>query len=384
MRRNVILSAFVVLLAAATALALNPSSEVFVPAAARGPGANGSVWVTDLYLFNPGVTTVAADVYWLPRDTDNSGASPVSFTLAGGETLVLEDVILETFGFDSGAGAFRIVGTGSLVVNSRIYNLSGSATFGQGFEGIPASAALTAGSSTDVVGLSENSAFRTNVFAVNTGASTATIDLELRDSNGTTLASRSYDLPPYAAFYRNITDLGASSFAAGTLHAEVTAGSAMVVGSKVDNGSGDPTTLEAWWQGGAGTDGTYYLAIYDSLGYATGGSLVVENGSTSLLDVTYTNWDKVDGSGNPQCTWIFIASAIFDPPYTLSELASGVTFSNTYTDPDGTIEWTFTLTPGQGAGLTGTVAAAGSGFSGDAAGCNGDFPVQTIMGGLRP
>ena len=217
MRRNVVLSVFVVLFVAATGLTLNPSSEVFLPAAARGAGANGSVWVTDLYLFNPGVTTVAADVYWLPRDTDNSGASPVSFTLAGGETLVLEDVILETFGFDSGAGAFRIVGTGSLVVNSRIYNLSGSATFGQGFEGIPASAALTAGSSTDVVGLSENSAFRTNVFAVNTGTSTATIDLELRDSNGTTLASRSYDLPPYAAFYRNITDLGASSFDAGTL-----------------------------------------------------------------------------------------------------------------------------------------------------------------------
>lgn len=385
MKRSLVCLVVMVLAAgAAPLLALNPGSEIFVPAAARGAGAAGSTWVTDLYLFNPGVTTVSADLYWLPRDADNSGASPVSFTLAGGETLVLADVILNTFGLDEGAGAFRVVATGTLVVNSRIYNLSGSATFGQGFEGVPATAALAAGSSTDVVGLSEGSSFRTNVFAVNTGATTASIDLELRDANGTTLASRSYDLPPYAAFYRNITDLGVSSFDAGTLHAEVTAGSAMVVGSKVDNASGDPTTLEAWWQGGAGTDGTYYLAVYDSLGYATGGSLQVENGAATLLDVTYTNWDKVDGGGNPECTWIFIASAAFDPPFTLSELASGVTFSNSYTDPDGTIEWTFTLNPGQGAGLTGTVAAAGSGFSGDAAGCNGEFPIQTIMGGLRP
>lgn len=369
---------------AAPLLAINPGTEIFVPAAARGAGSDGSTWVTDLYLFNPGVTTVSADLYWLPRDMDNSGVSPVSFTLAGGETLVLEDLILDTFGLDNGTGAVRVVATGSLAVNSRIYNLAGSATFGQGFEGVPATAALGAGAATDVVGLAENSTFRTNIFAVNSGASAATIQLELRDANGTTLASKSYELQPYAAFYRHITDLGVGSFDSGTLHAEVTAGSAIVVGSKVDNTSGDPTTLEAWWQGGAATDGTYYLAIYDSLGYATGGSLSVENGSATLLDTTYTNWDKVDAGGDPECTWIFIASGAFDPPYTSDELASGITFSTTYTDPDGTMEWTFTLAPGQGAGLTGTVEATGSGFSGEAAGCNGEFPVQTIMGGFRP
>jgi len=382
-RKHAVLFTLAFLLAV-PAMALNPGAELFVPAAARGAGAGGSVWMTDLYLFNPGSVSVSADVYWLPRDTDNTGATPVTFAVGAGQTLVLEDVILGTFGLESGAGAFRIVSTGELVANSRIYNAAGSATFGQGFEGVPTSAALTAGGSTDIVGLTANGAFRSNFFAVNTGSGTASLTVTLRDPSGNELGSRSYDLPPYAAFYRSVTDLGAGTFDAGTLHAEVTQGAAIVVGSKIDEASGDPTTLEAWWHGGGGLDGNYFLAIYDSLGYATGGSLAVENGVATILDATYTNWDKLDAQDNPECTWIFLASAAFDPPFTPAELADGITFTSEYPDLGGTIEWTFTLTLDGTAGLTGSVTAVGSGFSGDASGCNGTFPVETIAGGRRP
>jgi hypothetical protein len=297
---------------------------------------------------------------------------------------VLPDVILNTFGLSTAGGAFRLIATGRVVVSSRIYNDAGSSTYGQGFEGVPASASLATGEATDVVGLTDNDSFRTNLFAVNTGGTDATVSFALVSPSGTVVASKSYEMAPFAAFYRTVDDLGAGSFDEGTLHAEVTTGSAIVVASKVDNTSGDPTTLEAWWEGGAADSGTYFMALYDSQGYATGGSLVVENGNATLLDASYANWDKEDAQEQPLCTWTFLASAVFDPPVNLSELAGGVSFTKAYPDLGGSIEWTFTLNAGPGSGLTGSVTAVGSGFTGEATGCNGTFPPQTILGGVRP
>lgn len=367
-------------------LALNPGTDIFVPAAARGSGAGDSTWVTDLYVYNPGTAQVTVDIYWLPRSTDNSEATPETFTVNGGETMILDDVIQTVFGAASAGGAFRIVATDTIMVNARIYNQAASGdTFGQGFEGVPASSAIPAGSSTDFVGLTDNGAdsgtFRTNIFAVNTSSGSTTVTFYLLDTSGGQLASRSYTLQPFAAFYKPVSDLGGGSFDQATVHAEVTQGSAIVVGSKVDNGSGDPTTLESWWTAGPDIDGTYQFAIYDSAGYASGGNLVVSDGTVGTIQASYVNWDKVDGGGSPECTIIFDLSASFDPPLTLAELQQGVTWEIDYPDDFGTMEWTFTLQFNGTLGFSGSVEATGSEFTGQDEGCNGEFPVQTLLGG---
>jgi len=304
MRRTVFAVALVTLLAmTAPTLALNPGSDIFVPAAARA-----GAWVTDLYIFNPGDSAAAVSVYWLARDTDNSSASPVNFTVNAGQTLILEDVISATFGLDSAAGAFRITSDADVVANCRIYSSDGSQTFGQGFEGVPASAALAAGGSTDIVGLAQNDSFRSNFFAVNTGSETASVTFTLTDPQGNQLASRAYTLPPYSAFYRNITDLGGPSFNAGTLHAEVTAGNAIVVASKVDNASGDPTTLESWWAlgggGGGGTCGGDGIYVgYTNYTYVGGLLVVVENNAITFMQGANVLFSPDDGGMN--CANVF-------------------------------------------------------------------------------
>jgi hypothetical protein len=309
-----------VLAAAAPGLALNPGTEIFVPAAARA-----TPWVTDMYIFNPGSAAANVSIYWLPRDTDNSSATPVNFTIQPGSTLALPDLISGTFGLDSGAGAFRITSDADVAVNCRIYSTDGSSTFGQGFEGVPASAALSAGSKaasmTDIMGLAQNSAFRSNFFAVNTGSTTATVVFHLMDPSGNELASRSYNLPPYAAFYRNVTDLGGPSFDNGTLHVEVTAGSAIVVGSKVDNASGDPTTLEAWWTcgsgGGSGTVGGDGIYVgYMSYTYIGGLWLVVENNAITYLQGANTLFSPDDGGFN--CANVFGWGVEPDTPFAIA------------------------------------------------------------------
>ena len=368
------------LLAAAQAVALNPAKELYVPAVARAAGAAGSQWYTDLYVFNPGTETVSVDIYFLPRSTDNTGATPFKYDLAGGETLTLPDVIHGTFGEESAAGAFRIVATAPVVANCRVYNRAGTDTFGQGLEGVPASAAITPGHPTDVVGLASNGTapgtFRSNVFAVNTSASTTTLELSLVDSSGSTVATKSYTLKPYAALYAKVTDFGVGDFDSGTLHAAVTAGSAIVVAAKNDNGSSDGTTLEPWWSCSNGEPsspaGKYIGNVYNADGYIRGGITVYLDDAGN---VTYIGWRTepksacidVDMPG-----WEDLSAA----PIPFSQFAGGHTVVNDYTSwgsSFGQIQWTVTLSwRGENQSIEGTITAKGSGFSGITLSCLND------------
>lgn len=368
---------------AGSAAALNVGTEIFVPAAARGSGTGNSMWVTDLYVFNPGTSQVTVDIYWLARGTDNSGATPETYTVNGGETMILADVIQTVFGLNSAGGAFRIVADAEVMVNSRIYNLASSGdTFGQGFEGVPASSAISAGSDTDFVGLTDNGTgsgtFRTNIFAVNTNAGSSTVTFYLLDASGSQVASRSYTMQPYAALYKPVSDLGGGSFDEGTIHAEVTQGSAIVVGSKVDNGSGDPTTLESWWGcGGASTPaGTYYGTTLDDESYINGGIWLVVDGSGS---VTSADW-WVETS--PAC-YVMGGHATFDVPEPLANFADGVAIQNTYSCDDcGTVDWTLTLQwLDQNSALSGTITGTGTGWSGTYTCLESSFDESSVYAG---
>jgi len=392
--QGVTLSLVIAILAAgaAPALALNSGTDLLVPAAARGAGLAGSTWLTDLYVLNPGSESVSVTLYWLVRNQANSNPASQTFTVLAGETLVLADVIQQTFGLDSGNGAFRVVADGEVVVNSRIYNQQGSVTFGQGFEGVPRTAAVAAGSSTDIVGLAHNSNFRTNVVVIDASGTGATVSLSLRDPAGTELASGSYTLGGFEPRLRPITDLGASlAFDDATLHVEVTEGAAIVVASKVDNdeATGDPTTLEGWSPVGAaaGAGGTYQVAIYDLLGYATGGNLVILADEVISLDATYSNYDKLDGQGAPACPYLFYFGGDFNPPYPVGDFEQGVVWVQPFPGMTGTITFTVQLVVSNGMSIAGTVEATGSGFTtdpvsgDDMSGCNGAFPAQQLLGG---
>lgn len=381
---------------AVPALALNSGTDVLVPAAARGAGLAGSTWLTDLYILNPGTESVSATLYWLVRNQPNPTPASETFTVLGGETLVLADVIQQTFGLDSGNGAFRVVADGEVVVNSRIYNLQGAVTFGQGFAGVPRAAAVAAGGSTDVVGLAQNASFRTNLVLIDASGTGATVSLSLRTPAGTEIASGSFTLGGFEPRLFPVTTLGASlAFDEGTLHAEVTDGAAIVVASKVDNdqATGDPTTLESWSPLGAaaGTDGTYQVAIYDAIGYATGGNLVIVADEVTSLDATFSNYDKLDGQGNAACPYLFYLGGTFAPPYTLADMEQGVSWTQPYPGAgDGSITFTVQLTVSNGISIAGTVDAEGSGFTtdpitgDDMTGCNGTFPPQQLFGGKAP
>ncbi len=118
-----------------------------------------------------------------------------------------------------------------------------------------------------MVGLSFNSAFRTNVYAT-AGSEGATVAVTLLDPTGSVHSSASLHLGAWEPYLRRVDQLfpGVANFDNATLQAEVTSGSVVIGASKVDNASTDPTTLEsdATAGGSASSDGTYQISIYDS------------------------------------------------------------------------------------------------------------------------
>ncbi len=355
--------------AAVPAGAVSPGREVWLPAAARLSG-----WVTDLTVLNPGDQPAEVELTWLERDLDNRTSAPVHLTVAAGATAVLDDVILTMLGRTSAAGAFRIVADQPVVVSSRIWNGSGGGgTRGQGFEGVPAAAALVPGEVTHIPGLASNAAFRSNLFAVSTAATPTTLQLELLDPDGTVLAtSPVYTLAPWAAFYRPVTDLGGPDFDHGTVRARVLEGSAIVVGSRVDNTSLDPTTLEAWWSTApaASTAGTWYGTVTDAGGFLGGITLAVgDDDAVERVDLTYPS---------PVCDIFFAAGATFSPALLLANLAGGVDLEESYPG-GGHVSFTLTLAAtGDATLLSGTVVGTGSGFTGDLVACNGAQPAADV------
>ncbi len=365
------------LLLTGPALALNLGTDLYVPAAARA----GS-WVTDLYIFNPGTNSANVSIAWLPRDTDNSGVTGQNFTVAAGQTLVLADVIKNIFGLDNAAGAFHLTSDTEVVANCRIYTSDGSNTFGQGFEGVPAGAAIADGRSTDIVGLAQNGRFRSNFFAVNTGSSPATITFTLYDAAGSPLASRAYTLKPYAAFYRNVTDLGEPSFDAGILHAAVSGGTAIVVGSKIDNASGDPGTLEAWWTMGSGGGGGscggdgIYVGYID---YTWPGGLMVMVGGNAItyLQGAVTLISDFDGGIN--CVNVFeLSTSESDGPFAIDSDGSFTASFEVEYDSGWVLAFTFTGQLQEDT-LLGDVDLNVSG--GDPYACSGDMNTVAFYAG---
>ena len=370
------------LVAAVPSLAITPSDDLLIAGAART-----RLWVDDLYISNPGDDTVTVNVMWLVRNQANLDPETRTFDIGPKATHILGDVILTTFGMNRGNGAFRITSEGgeviaNLIAVAVIEDENGSRTLGSGFEGIPASAATSVGQTTTLMGIVATSRFRTNLFAT-AGANGVTMELDLLDPWGPVIDTVAVTLEPYEPWLSEVTNLwDITDLTNATAAVRVTSGSVVILGSKIDNHqmSQDPTTLEPSFGVGAGSlEGTYQFALYDSLTFASGGNLVIEDGTVAAINGTYVNFDKVDAQGEAECPLIFQWGFDFTPAG-VESFADGVEFSDTYPD-GGEITWTVTFTIDDNLGFTGLLDAIGENFAGTDAGCNGAFPSLLFEGG---
>jgi hypothetical protein len=249
---------------AGTALAIVPAKEVFVPAVGHGLGAvvNGvqAHWRADVWIYNPVNGPTTAQIFLLLRNQANPNPVSQTITLNAFETRYLPDIVFNTFGLDNTFGALHIVSPSRVVVSGTSYDANvsvvgkGQGTAGQGFAGIPASLAVGYPDLTNVIGLDQDGfqtsgAWRSNLALVETTGNPVDLTIDRVDSAANLLGSIPFHLEGFEATQINyvVTDILNTTGTNQRIRVAVTGGTGRVLvdASRVDNRTGDPSTLDA-------------------------------------------------------------------------------------------------------------------------------------------
>ena len=236
-----------------------PSVDQFLPSAGRGPGVGGDFWVTSVVIYNPDITEiVSVNVMFLERNADNSNPLSKTLFLEPGQQKFYKD-FFTVLGIEEGFGALHVVSDFPVVVGSRIFNNNvitddGVGTAGQWVNGIPYEASRSY--DMDLVGLKENADFRTNIAMVEVTGREALVILELYEGDHYVSTRVLENIQPYEVKQWNIRSLfpdfvyfpSDEDFhihmpRRATEHGEIN-GQVLLLGSVVDNITGDPTTVE--------------------------------------------------------------------------------------------------------------------------------------------
>ena len=377
-------------LIAGTALAGVPVTDQYLPALGHAFGAAvGGVqpwWRGDVWIFNPSSSQSASvTIYLLLRQANPNPDSRV-VTVNPGDTVYLPDVILGTFGQNNLFAGLRFLSNIPVLVTGESYDANvtvvskGQGTAGQFFAGLPASTALGAGDSTDLPGFDQDATgttgtFRSNLAVVETTGNPVTYNVLIYNGTGALMGTKSYSLGIREVGQINtvITDVTGSTGTNQRVHIDVTGGTGrlVAVGSRIDNRTGDPSTVD---QSGGNVFGRYEGTLIVGTGTSPidGGILViVGNGGV-------TDYEGVGGI--PCGTDSFTVDFGPDPQHNPGPFAIGAdgTFSTQVTIPYGpdssttwfTTTWTLSGARQPDRSWVGTLVSNTSGGTGDFAPCN--------------
>ncbi len=301
------LAPLVCLLVAGTAAAVMPGTDLFVPAVAHGQGSGGAQWRADLWIYNPSTAQSAnVTVYLLLRQPNPAPASQPVTILAGGTAYFRDVVGTGLFGQSESYGGLRITSDIPVVATAESYNANvtttrGTGTSGQFFGGVPAALAFGNGDATDVIGLDQDAAKDTGLFRSNLGlvettgaGNTVSFVLDRLNPDGSLVGSWACDgtnpacapLGPWEVRQFNyvLSNFAPATGANQRIRIRVTGGSGRLVaaGSRIDNVTGDPSTIE---MSGGGRAGSYLCKVARS-DYETPFTLTVDQGAVTALDAT--------------------------------------------------------------------------------------------------
>lgn len=311
---------------AALALPLSAfAGSLVIPAAGTGPGANGSLWKSEVTIAN--LSQHPVDVTFNFHDA-NGIAEQHLVTLAGHQTINEDDVIHSLFGRTSATGAIELVAdeTSKIAATSRTYNESSAGRFGQD---IPAVDAATLEDNAELVLLGPadvaEQRFNFGIYAV-TGAN-VTWTLFRADGSTAATVEKTYTAGQQIQYNSGASSLfGVEAKDLDTVHALFTNGKGIVYGSAIENASGDPS----------------YARGIEAQREANITFLGVDRNEDGVIEYPDANHDGVTDSA------IDIATSMFPSFFrVVAHSANGpVTYQILDTDPDvllvdnnGTIEW---------------------------------------------
>jgi hypothetical protein len=223
--------------------------KLVLPGFGRTGGAFGSLWRSDLMLYNPNDGAVKVSLRFVPAGgggVSAAEANAVTVTLEAKELRLIADAARELFSIDSGVGALFITPERGFSINAtgRTYNQTAKGTYGYGMNAIDVFAATSARFPVTFSGAFQGSAFRANFYLTDvSGRGTdATFsvngpygELAIRNVSAQSAASGMMHINFINAF------LGLRPEDIGALTVRPTRGEAVASLFSVDNRTNDPT-----------------------------------------------------------------------------------------------------------------------------------------------
>jgi hypothetical protein len=217
-----------------------------IAAAAHGPGLEGTEWVSDVVIHNPGEFEAPAYLVLLPREGGQSPVLGPRRWIDSDRSMRLADAVADLQ--NPGYGALLVASDRPLLVGSRTYNDQPEGSFGQYIQGTPVTQAAAAGEDVRLIQLTGTDEYRTNLALANPLPAAAEVEARFYRSDGEHVATRSYDLPGLSSSMDTevLTGSGQGLIADGyaVLTSQTPGSSVVALASVVDKTSGDPVALQ--------------------------------------------------------------------------------------------------------------------------------------------
>ena len=220
------------------------TQEKFIAAVAHAPGANGTLFMTDVRLFNRGTSTQQLMAVFTPTGSDGRlNFAAVKIVIAPEQIIAIDDIV-QSLLQSSGTGQLQIVGANDqILITSRTYTPSPFGTYGQFEPSANVGESVGFGEPPlSVPGLENTPGFRSNIGFAEVKGLSGEIHVRYFDASGAIVGDEVYGIAPFGHAQTRVNPTGEA------LRAEVTVtGDARVLayGSMVDNTSGDAIFIPA-------------------------------------------------------------------------------------------------------------------------------------------
>lgn len=237
----------------------SPEYHWILPSSAKAPGRGGAYYTTALSIGNRGGAEARYRMKFLGHDVDGTGGpESAEFVLGPNQAVTYEDVLGSVFAQGNGAyGAIRVtanvpslnvLGQTATPVLTDWKSCVSSGFFGQSVPAVPAAGLISAGTTRSIVGVRDDTSFRTNLILANAGTSPIAVDLTLLSASGAILGSRSWSVPALGMtqvgpLVGQMGVSGAVRDAQLLLTTSTAGGSFAAYATVIDNVTNDPRTL---------------------------------------------------------------------------------------------------------------------------------------------
>jgi len=226
------------------------ASRVFLLGALSTPGANNSIWQSDLVIANTGTQVAIVDITFNNVGLTSAPTDTIHETLQPGETRRLTDVIGTKWNIRNGVGVLTIDSDapGDLfpVVQGESYeNTNPAKRFGQTLPGLTEKQAAGPNQGQYLVGLRQDAKYRTTFWVFNPGPGNGEYEIVFRTLDGQELGR----VPNFSVGAGKARQFNQAQFPAGlngsfTAQVFVKSGKVLTAAQVVNNATNDPAYIQ--------------------------------------------------------------------------------------------------------------------------------------------